>query len=51
MKLLKTILTSILFMVCLVCNGQDLKDTWGIIVYTDSIQPADMSDLRLRFVK
>lgn len=47
MKLLKTILTSILFMVCLVCNGQDLKDTWGIIVYADSIQPADMSDLRL----
>lgn len=48
MKLLKTILTSILFMVCLVCNGQNLEDTWGIVVYTDSIQHADMNDSRLR---
>lgn len=48
MKLLKTLLTSILFIGCLVCNGQDIEDTWGIVVYTDSIQPADMRDLRLR---
>lgn len=48
MKLLKTILTTIIFMGCLICKGQALEDTWGIVVYTDSIQPTDMRDLRLR---